>query len=133
MRGVCAVADTCGRVCQVELGRVLICDAPGFRLGPFIGVIDAPLLLLYRYAAHAVDNYSVPWLRTAYAGACHGLSSHRPYGPFLAPDGYKSATNRRFATLSFFATTVYRLSAFGCFATPSFLATTIYVKIVNTP
>ena len=58
------------------------------------------LVLLYRYAAHAVDNYSVPWLRTAYADACHGLSSHRPYGPF-------------------FATTVYKLSVFGCFATPS--------------
>ena len=41
----------------------------------------------------------VPWLRTACADACHGLSSHRPYGPFLA-------------------TTVHKLSALGVLQHP---------------
>ena len=57
-------------------------------------------MLLYRYAAHAVDNCSVPWLRTAYAGGLPWPKLAQPYGPFLAPDGYKSATNRRSATPS---------------------------------
>ena len=84
------------------------------------------LVLLYRYAAHAVYNYSVPWQRTAYADACHGLSSHRPYGPFLALDGYKSATNRHFATTSFLTTTVCKLSDFENPATPSIIGCDSY-------
>ena len=64
-------------------------------------------ILWHRYAAHRLISVFIPWLRTACADACHGLSSHRPYGPFLA-------------------TTVCKLSAFWCFATPSIIGRDSY-------